>query len=60
MLCYALWIFLVVRDVVRAREDLGQSVGAGWIAVALFVPFGVMAWAVYRNRLYDRDRPFTP
>ena len=54
-LTYILWAFLVARDVIRTRREVSTSVSLLWILVALFVPFGIFAWIVYRRALLRRE-----
>lgn len=54
-LIYALWAFLLVRDVVRTRRS-GYPLGWGWNLVPL-LPFGVLVWVVYRRFLVQRPPP---
>jgi hypothetical protein len=54
-LTYALWAFLVARDVVRIRREVSTPVSLLWILVALFVPFGIVAWVIYRRVLRQRE-----
>jgi len=54
-LIYALWAFLLVRDVVRTRRA-GYPLGWGWNLIP-FLPFGVLVWVVYRRFLLHRPVP---
>jgi len=55
-LTYALWVFLVARDVIRTRAEVRHPVSSGWIIFALIVPFGTVVWVLYRRRLLARER----
>jgi len=46
-----LWMFLVIRDVVRARRTASVPVSYLWVFVALMFPLGSLAWVIYRRTL---------
>lgn len=52
----ALWVYLIIRDVMRTRKAITTPVSLIWIPVAFITPFGLIAWIIHRRRLLAKER----